>query len=576
MITAFTFESLFCGAGGDITGMIDAGGELVAAANHWDRAMETVDANYGHTGAELLCVDINHYDMRRLPKAQVLWASVICTEVSPAGGNRVVRGQQAMALEEEGHVPAAAYERTRACALDVLRATEVHRYDAVVVENVVEFARNWELFDWWIEGMCRLRPGYEVQILCADSAHIAGESNDPAPQWRGRIYVVFTRKGIAKPELSLRPTSYCPACESLVEGVQWWKRPDRPRIGKYGPQGQYLYRCSRPGCSEIVEPLVLPASVAIDWSNLGQRIGDRSKPLAPSTMARIAWGYETFGAPTVATVAGNTFERASHRVWPAEGAPLNTRVATGEDALTCPPFMVKNYGSIDEARYRPAAIGDPLGSITASGGNAGLAIPQPWITMLRNHTRATGTAGEPMATIATEDGHHWLTIPEPWITMLRGPANRPTGTRGEPLTTLSTGNNHYLTTPPGSFVVKNFGGNAQPEHLCFAADGSPLGTVTTKDHHALVIPYRRGKAKTTASPLHTLGTVESAGLATLEERIADCRYRMLTPREHLRGQRFRDGFICKGNNGEQTMQAGNAVSVNAAHHIGRALAEVLA
>ena len=41
-------------------------------------------------------------------------------------------------LEPAGHVPTAALDRTRATFWDVVRATEVHRYKVVLVENVVE------------------------------------------------------------------------------------------------------------------------------------------------------------------------------------------------------------------------------------------------------------------------------------------------------------------------------------------------------------------------------------------------------------------------------------------------------
>jgi DNA (cytosine-5)-methyltransferase 1 len=51
---------------------------------------------------------------------------------------------------------------------------------------------------------------------------------------------------------------------------------------------------------------------------------------------------------------------------------------------------------------------------------------------------------------------------------------------------------------------------------------------------------------------------------------------MLKPREHLRAQRFPDGYVVTGNQGEQTMQAGNAVSANVAHWLGRKVAEALA
>jgi DNA (cytosine-5)-methyltransferase 1 len=524
------FTALFCGAGGDITGLIEAGYELVVGANHWDRAIETVSSNY--RDADFLCTDINHYDMRRLPRTEVLWASVICTELSPAGGNKKLRGQQVLDLEEQGHVPTEAYERTRACALDVIRATEVHRYKAIIVENVVEFARDWELYDWWIEGMKHL--GYNVQVVNASAAHLWSEDNPPAPQWRDRIYIVFTHETVRLPDLTLRPPSWCFVCDQVVEGVQSWKRTDRRRVGKFGQQ--YEFRCPRTPCGQaVVEPFVLPAIAALDLTDVGERIGDRKRPLAAKTMARIEWGLREFAEPVVAQVAGNTYEAGEYkRAWPATSSPLSARQATGCDALVQPPLVVPNR---ERGRARPAGE-EPMPTVTRSTSDL---VVQPFITMARRHGTATGITDEPVATVT------------------------------------AGGNHHALTTPPGAFYVKNFGGNARPEHMAKPLS-DPLGTVTTIDHHALVIPYRKGARPRRAAdqPIPTVSTRESAGvLHPLTIDPMECFYRVLRPREHFGAQRFPLDYRVAGNIGEQTMQAGNAVPCNAAHWIGRRLAEVL-
>ncbi|MDG5782981.1 DNA cytosine methyltransferase, partial [Mycolicibacterium fortuitum] len=61
----------------------------------------------------------------------------------------------------------------------------------------------------------------------------------------------------------------------------------------------------------------------------------------------------------------------------------------------------------------------------------------------------------------------------------------------------------------------------------------------------------------------------SAGLvsgSTID--VADCRFRMLTPREHARAQRFPDTYRAMGNKAEQTMGFGNAVSSNVSQWLG--------
>ena len=143
----------------------------------------------------------------------------------------------------------------------------------------------------------------------------------------------------------------------------------RPRIGKY--RQQYVYRCPSPACRHaIVEPYVLPAAAAIDWSDLGQRIGDRKRPLAAATMRRIRAGLELFAGATVVAAGGNTWERPGSdyvRAWPAGTAPLNARTGTPGDAVaTPPPFMV--YGDCRRSgRRRLRSVDEPMGTVIASG-----------------------------------------------------------------------------------------------------------------------------------------------------------------------------------------------------------------
>jgi DNA (cytosine-5)-methyltransferase 1 len=529
---SLTFTDVFCGAGGSSIGLAAAGFDLKLAANPWARAIETHSANF--TEADHLCADVSNYDMRRLPKTDVLWASPECTWHSPAGGRRRARKQ--LDLFDE-YVPDAAGERSRMTMVDVIRATEVHRYSVVIVENVVEVT-GWELFDWWLAGMARL--GYRHEIVCVSSAHVWGPDNVPAPQWRDRIYIVFTAEKVPAPDLALRPLAWCSTCDRDVEAMAVWKRTDRAPIGKYG--AQYLYRCPRRSCRhQVVEPYVLPAAAAIDWSDLGQRIGDRSKPLAPATLRRIAAGLAMFSGPVLAANAGNTYEAGNYRrVWPALESPLNARQGTSVDGVATPPFQVHcyDYSGGDQRRVKP--ITDPLGSIVANGRHLAVALPQPFVTMLRRHGRATGT-DEPLATLAA-DGRH-----------------------------------HALTVPPGAFLSKHHGGlDYKPiEHMNKGVD-EPMPGIVAAPNISLVIPYRRGHAKPTTDPLLTLGTRDSAGLCSIEVDVDDCHFRMLKPREHLRGQRFPDSYVVKGNQGEQTMQAGNAVSSNVAQWLGERIREVLA
>jgi DNA (cytosine-5)-methyltransferase 1 len=72
-----------------------------------------------------------------------------------------------------------------------------------------------------------------------------------------------------------------------------------------------------------------------------------------------------------------------------------------------------------------------------------------------------------------------------------------------------------------------------------------------------------------------VATREQHGLAQLAFDVDDCLFRMLTPEEHLAAQRFHPSYVVLGNQGERTMQAGNAVSSNVAQWLGAAVAAAL-
>ncbi|MBO3744887.1 DNA cytosine methyltransferase [Streptosporangiaceae bacterium NEAU-GS5] len=502
-----TFIDFFCGAGGSAIGLTAAGFELKLAANHWQRAIETHAANF--TAADHLCADINNHDMRRLPPADVLWASPICTEASPSGGKKKRRGQltavQASLFDDAAEpVPDAGWERTRATCYDVLRAAEIWKFKAILIENVMELATDWPLFCWWLEAFTTL--GYRHQIVCVNSAHIGAEDNPHAPQWRDRLYIVFLLDHIPMPDLEPRPLAYCPDCGRDVHARQSWKQHlkyGRQRIGKY--RDQYLYTCpntTRPHRSPVVEPYVLPARAAIDWTDLGERIGDKKRPLAATTMHRIGEGLRLVtGQSAVIQV-----NHAGHdgRAYAPTAAPLAARTVRGGDGIATPPLLVPVGGTWN---MTATTVGEPM------------------------RTRTANPKGME-ALVAPADGHT-LGAAEPFVAMLR---NHGTATSiREPLATLAAGGNH----------------------------------------HALVVPYRNAKAKTTAEPLHTVATIDSAALVQPAIAVEDCFFRMLQPREHLRAQRFPDFYQVTGNKGEQTMQAGNAVSSNVAQWLGERIARAL-
>lgn len=415
---SLSFADFFCGGGGSSTGAILIPGvELVVAANHWDRAIDTHTAN--HPGAEHIQADISQYEPRLFPHTRIAWFSPSCTKHSVAQGKKRTDKQPDLFGET---LPDAAAERSRATMWDVVRFTEYHSYDLVFVENVVEVTA-WSPYRSWLMAMDSL--GYEHRVIMLNSMH-AQVLGPGAPQSRDRFYCVFWRRGIPAPDLEriVRPRAICPDC-GPINAMQSFKRPGNT-IGKY--RSQYVYRCPNVKCrNRIVEPAARPAAEIIDWELAGARIGDRTRPLADKTMARIRAGIERYWAPFITEhtheyrVRGTDVPLSTVRaggnhhglVVPVEGRdgkvarttsePMRTATARNETALA---FMAELRGGGSTAR----AVSDPLATVTASGRHHAL-ITRHYGSAPGQEATFTTPASEPLRTMTTGGNQSLMTHP---------------------------------------------------------------------------------------------------------------------------------------------------------------------
>jgi len=442
-----SLTDLFCGAGGSSTGAVQAGGVRVRlAANHWDRAIETHNAN--HPDTDHLQADISQTDPRYLPTTDMLWASPECTNHSRAKGRKLAQQPDLF-----GDVlPDAAAERSRSTMWDVPRFAEAHEYRAILVENVVEVV-DWSspngirggLFDAWLSAMHSM--GYAHRIISLNSMH-AQAHGLPAPQSRDRVYIAFWRNGERAPDFERmqRPRAYCPACGEVVESVQSWKRPGT-RTGRY--RSQYVYRCPKLSCrGQQVEPGWLPASSIIDWSLPGQRIGDRDKPLADKTMRRIQVGIERYWSPQIVEHGGNQYDAADpkhpqfgdpssyYRSWPVQDV-VRTMHTRESKALAYDPLMVPGEGRDGK---QPASMLYPMRTMTTRS-ETGMAYP-PFLAELRGGGSTARRAADPLATVTASGNHHAL------ITPAGGSWNDDARPASDPMRslTLTTGGHQSLLT----------------------------------------------------------------------------------------------------------------------------------
>ncbi|MFD7645729.1 DNA cytosine methyltransferase [Kitasatospora sp. NPDC059795] len=525
-----TVTDFFCGAGGSSQGMHNVPGLSVAtAANHWDLAVRSHQANFPDTRHD--CADISQIDFRRYPRTDLLWASPECTNHSVAKGVRRTGDRQPDLFGEV--LPDEAAVRSRATMWDVPRYLEAMTLRGRpvlggVVENVVD-ARTWVMFDAWCAALRAL--GYDLRIVYLNSMHARPRFGTPlAPQSRDRMYVLYWRKGNRAPDVEkwTRPDATCPE-HGRIRAVQSWKNPDKV-WGRY--RAQYAYRCPVPGCWTVVEPFALPAAAAIDWTQPGQRIGDRPKPLAPKTLARITAGLKKYAA--------------------AEGVP---------------PFLVP----LRSGRNRSLlADRDPLATVVADGGNHGLTTAPPLLVPVEGREgKAAQSAADPMRTMTTrnETAVAWF---EPFLAELRGGGSdhRPAS---QPLATIcASGNHHGLVAPP---LLVPAGGTWNDEARPV---DEPFRARTTRETEALLVPYYgNGTATPVERPAPTVTSVDRHALVTAEPAVEECLFRMLSPAEIGAAMAFGRDYTVLGNKREQVRQYGNAVTPPAAEVLMSALVEAI-
>ncbi len=551
-----TLTDLFCGAGGSSTGAIAAGVEVRVASNHWQLAVETHNTN--HPDADHICADLSQIHPRYFPRTDLAWMSPECTNHSRAKGIPADTAQGQLWGEA---LPDEAAERSRATMWDVVRFSEHHRYAAVIVENVVEVAQ-WLPFRAWLSAMDSL--GYTHRLVSLNSMH-AQTHGLPAPQSRDRLYIVFWRKGDRAPDLDemQRPLAWCDSCGEVVRARQWWKRDRGPdQVGRY--RSQYLYRCPNTACRyAIVEPAWLPAYTAIDWTIPGQRIGDRAKPLADKTRARIAAGIARYW---YLEAAGHTYDAADPK-HPQHGDPNSYYRAWPVDDVLKTLHTIESKALAVPVEGRDGKFATPTGAAFRTQTTrleTGLAMP--FIAELRGGGSTARPTTETLATLTAGGNHHGLVVPA------GGTWNEDARSTDDALRALTTRDAYALAVP--------YYGTAETARPV----DEPIGTLTTRDRYALVMRNNGGGAEMTTPAWESLRTLTTAGhqsiltpgdIAAAAAQVDDVMFRMLEPSEAKRGMAFPTDYVILGNRREQVRMAGNAVTPPAARDLIATVVEAL-
>jgi DNA (cytosine-5)-methyltransferase 1 len=586
-----TVTDIFAGAGGSSTGMIvNPDVQVRVAANHWQEAVDVHNAN--HPTTEHMCVDLHLEDPRNFPKTDVLWASPECTKWSIAnnraralsaemGGDPTLFDDVPEELISEGEDEAT---RSRLLMFDVLRFIEHHRYRLVFVENVADIAMQakyrpaWEA---WKRGARKL--GYQFRVISLNSMH-AQTRGLPAPQSRDRIYIAMWPEREPAPDFEriLRPQAWCPRCEQTVESRQAWK--NGRTVGRY--RAQYVYACSH--CGHQVEPGWLPAAAAIDWSLPGTRIGDRSKPLADKTRARIAAGIARYWRPFIldrrgeyrlrslgdalSTITANETTKAL--AVPVEGrdnvfarplhGPFRSQTSRLQDALVV-------AGGAPEATHCECLREDPPGPTHSRYCSMYEPWPQPFIAELRGGSSDARSVDDPLCTVTASGNHHALVAPYYGTAEYARPSS-------DPLGTLTTRDRYAL-------ITRHYGipGGDPARHT--TPSDEVLRTLTGNGGNmSLLMRNNTGGAEMVTPVYEPMRTLTGAGhqsvltpgdLAAAQAEVDDCLFRMLEPHEVAAGMAFPTTYIWHGNRRVRVRLMGNAVTPPSARDLMWAGAEYL-
>ena len=375
------------------------------------------------------------------------------------------------------------------------------------------------------------------------------------------------------------------------------------------------------------------AAECIDWSDLGNSIRGRKRPLAEATMRRIAKGIEKEvlqrAQPFIVPIA-NWSREAIHPV----DKPLNTVTAWpkgGTFALASPTLIQVGYGEREGQAPRVPGVDKPLGTVVAGGikhavaaavlvGAGGpsysgkpAAVDQPLGTVMTENHRTLASAfmvqanggyntthcramETPMSTITNKGSQQQLATAH-LVTLRKGSHG---GSVDAPLGTQTGNDHHGLVAAHLLHLRGNCDARGADEPLqTISAGGQHHGVVSAEMVGASLTPEQLdgalwvsaflmryhstgGQWAALDGPLTTITTKDRLALVTVwisgsPYVIVDIRLRMLKPRELYRAQGFPDSYIIdRGHDGrefnlsEQVHMCGNSVSPGTMAAIARA------
>ena len=520
------FVDYFCGLSGSGEGLRMAGFDLRAGVNHWDYALNMFAKH--HPKSEPILTDISKALPSQFPRTRFMWGSCECDTYSNARGTKEVKLQlELFATKKEDP----AVWRSRVTAWDTVYLALEHDPDTFTIENVAPFAK-WTEYEEWLTAWSRM--GYSIAELSLNSQFFG------VAQSRDRLYIVMYKRNPYPMRLTWTYPAWCPKCEIVVEGIQYWKDPKKSkRRGVYGSKhGQYIICCPHHIKPIEVFPATIPAASIINFGRAAEPIYGRKKPLKDKTLARVRKGIQKYGRlMQVVDLARNHSENVRSR--PVTN-PLFTQTQAQTFALV-DPLIIANY-SPGWAR----SVDRPLGAVTSTDHHA----------LVVRTTHADEHNGKPGGEKAR-------------------PADRT-------LPTVTSRQDLAAVIPP--FLVKLYGNSTT------ADIEQPVPTITSTGEHIGVAQHSflgtyngNSTLKPTTAPIPTLTQVERVGMvqhpqtgeplsaAMVEDIMEQSTFRMLEPDDELLPAMDLARYELEGTRRNKTAAIGNAVVAEMARQIGLAI-----
>ena len=538
------YIDLFCGAGGTSTGVENARYEgrqcakVIGCVNHDANAIASHAAN--HPDAMHFTEDIRTLElspliahiakMRKLyPDAfVVLWASLECTNFSKAKGGQ----------------PRDADSRT--LAEHLFRYIEAINPDYIQIENVEEFM-SWgdldengkpiskdagRLYQQWVANVCGY--GYRFVHRILNSADYGAYTS------RRRFFGIFAKGSL--PIVFPEPTHSKEGAAGLFGRLHRWK----------------------------------PVREVLDFSDEGESIFGRKKPLVDATLERIYAGLIKFvaGGKEAFMVKWNSMSRAGKYHAPGIDEPCPTVATQSRLGVAQVSFLSKYYGGSPEGKS--VSVEEPAGAITtrdhhsfitAYYGNGHYhSIDEPAPTLTTKDRLAfvdmqygNGTPCDietPAPTVTTNPKHQLVTC-KPWI---MNTSFKNTGSSiDEPAQTVTANRKwHYLMNPQ----FQSAGGSVD----------SPCFTLIARMDKMppYLIQTEQGEMAIVIEPDDSPAMVKIKQFMALYG-IIDIKMRMLRIPELKRIMGFPSDYVLVGTQADQKKFIGNAVEVNMARVLCEAL-----